>query len=127
MTGRLTKKLGRAVGLKPDQEVMKLVEEEFYRTHLRPPWRIVKFEAGKYRGMHVPVYIAGERQLHMMQPYDPQDVPQGAKTEAEWVSMINDHGQIVIGFDALDDFIAALLKFRDEQRKAEAEMKAKLR
>ena len=101
--------------------------KEFNRKHPVPPWRIVKFHAGKYRGLHAPVYIAGERQLHMMQPYDPEGAPPGAKTAAEWVAMLNDHGQIVISFDAIDDFCEAMKAFRDEQVRVEAELKAKVK
>jgi hypothetical protein len=41
--------------------------------------------------------------------------------------MLNDHGQVVVGFDALEDFCKALLAFRDEQQRVEAEPKAKVK
>lgn len=71
------------------------------------------------RYCRVPIYLAGERQIHMMQPHDfssDKEIPR-PKAWPEWVSLMGTHGQVVISLEAVDDLCAALKAFRDELEK----------
>jgi len=79
---------------------------------------IIKFE-DKLRYCRAPIYLGGELQIHIMQPYDDKECEAGPepKTDREWYKLIKKHGQIVISLEALPDFINALQKFAETLKK----------
>ena len=62
----------------------------------------------------VPIFYGGDRQLHIMQPFDRKKSAAGPEPHDihEWAELTETQGQIVVSFEALDDFIQALLEFR---------------
>ena len=81
---------------------------------------LIKKFYDKPKYCRVPIFIGGERQIHIMQPmYD--DTGKGVAPEPhsdkEWFKLMSTHGQIVISLEALEDFIVALRDLAKEQKK----------
>jgi hypothetical protein len=89
-------------------------------------WKVAKFE-DKPRYGRVPIFFAGEQQIHIMQPYD--NKIQGAgpepKTDKDWYKISRKSGQVVFSIEALPDFIKALQEFADTQIKPQLLFKNK--
>jgi len=85
-------------------------------------WKAQKFE-DKPRYCRVPIYFGGERQIHIMQPYDNKVKGAGPepKTCEDWAEISRESGQIVFSVEALPDFIKALQEFADKQIKSQME------
>ena len=64
-----------------------------------------------------PIFLGGERQIHIMQPFneDGTETPAPKKAE-EWFKLAEQHGQIVLSHTALPDFIDALKQLKEKQR-----------
>jgi len=79
------------------------------RADVQYAWISERFEASSKQ--QPPIFIAGERQLHMMQPVESSRMPKNAN---EWFVEIERNGQIVISLEALDLFVDALRKIQTE-------------
>lgn len=77
-------------------------------------WQSKIFE-DKPHYARLPIFFGGERQIHIMQPFDERPNPRAPKTVNEWAKKSEKHGQIVFSVEALPDFIQALQEFVDTQ------------
>lgn len=79
----------------------------------KKPFRTQVFR-DKPRYCRLPIFFGGERQIHIMQPYNDEGteftVP---KTADEWFKLAEEHGQIVFSLEAAEDFVQALRKFKE--------------
>ena len=76
---------------------------------------VVRTFKDKERFCRVPIFLGGERQIHIMQPYKGQgDRVEPPKNADEWFKLMEKHGQIVFSLSAVDDFIGALISFKKE-------------
>jgi len=89
-------------------------------------WKQQKFE-DKPRYCRVPIFFGGERQIHIMQPYDnkKQEAGPEPKNGDDWGKISKRSGQIVFSFEAVPDFIKALQEFADTQIKPQVQFKNK--
>ena len=81
---------------------------------------IIRVFRDKPRYCRFPIFLGGERQIHIMQPFNEEGtefpVPQNAD---EWFKLAEKHGQVVFSHAALEDFIAALRKLKEKQLQQE--------
>lgn len=76
-------------------------------------FRIRKFE-DKPKYCRVPIYFGGERQIHIMQPFDKKknDVGPEPHNSKEWFRISQESGQVVFSLESVEDFIEALQQFK---------------
>lgn len=83
-------------------------------------FKIRKFE-DKPRYCRVPIFFGGERQIHIMQPFNEKKDGAGPEPEDDvsWFSIAfnTGSGQVVLSLEAVEDFIAALRSFAKEVKK----------
>ena len=67
-----------------------------------------------------PIYIGGDQQVHIMQPFDSKKQEAGPEPHDidEWFKLLKTHGQVVLSFEALDHFIETLQEFRKARLEA---------
>lgn len=68
----------------------------------------------KPRYCRVPIYFGGERQIHIMQPFEEETEVAVPKNAEEWFKLSKKHGQVVFSLEALEDFIQVLRSFAKE-------------
>lgn len=61
--------------------------------------------------------LTANQQVHIMQPFDHEKAEAGPEPHDidEWVKLTEKHGQVVLSFEVLDDFIKALKQFRQSR------------
>jgi len=81
---------------------------------------IRKFE-DKPKYCRAPIYFGGERQIHIMQPFDKEKDEAGSRPRnlKHWVKLLDENGQVVFSLEAVEDFIQALRDFAQELKKEE--------
>jgi hypothetical protein len=59
-----------------------------------------------------PIYLGGERQIHIMQPST--DEAAKPRNLNHWAKLVKENGQIVLSLEAVDDFCEAIKALRNE-------------